>query len=93
VTKKGLKYDSEIMQELLDQPSVKKSVVKMTPAELDMYMGLLVKRGVYARYASDRQNKQVKELFSNIRPSLSGFKKSIISVGKSAKNAIRRDRE
>lgn len=48
--------DEKIMQELLDSPSVKKNVAKMTPEVLAYFKELLVKQGVYARFVQEKKD-------------------------------------
>jgi hypothetical protein len=43
-----------IMAELLHQPEVKKSVLRMTAKELEFFKTLLVKQGIYARFVRER---------------------------------------
>lgn len=47
--------DPGIMQELLDSPSVKKNVAKMTPEVLEYFKELLVRQGVYARFVLEKK--------------------------------------
>lgn len=52
-----MEYDEKIMNELLNQPSVRKKVAKMTPETLEWYKSLLVSSGIYARYVKERKEK------------------------------------
>jgi hypothetical protein len=47
-------YDLEIMDELLKQPEVVKSVKDMKPETLEWFKELLVSQGIYARYVKER---------------------------------------
>lgn len=48
-------YDSEIMDELLRQPDVTKSVKDMKPETLQWFKELLVSQGIYAKYVKERK--------------------------------------
>lgn len=45
--------DEKILEKLLNEPSVKPQVDKMTPAELRLFKELLVSQGIYARYVKE----------------------------------------
>ena len=53
-----IRIDDAIMEELLNEPSVRKHVLKMRPAELVMFKQLLVAQGTYGRYAEERKPKR-----------------------------------
>jgi Zn-dependent oligopeptidase len=60
-----IKVDETIMAELLEQPGIKEQVDQMTPEMLEWFKELLVSQGVYARFVSERQNQQVKQMVKN----------------------------
>ena len=57
-----IKPDPKIMAELLAEPEIAPKVAQMTPKELAYFKKLLVTRGTYARYVSERQNKEIKDI-------------------------------
>jgi hypothetical protein len=56
------KWDDRLMQQLLDEPEVAESVVKMTADELEFSKHMLYKQGTYQRYVLEQQKQQIKEL-------------------------------
>lgn len=52
-----VEYDEAIMNELLAQPEVQKSVLRMTARELEFFKRMLVAQGTYARYVQERESK------------------------------------
>jgi hypothetical protein len=58
------KVDEKIMQELLDQPGIREKVAEMSPEMVEWFKELLVSQGIYIRFVSEKQDKQVKEIFS-----------------------------
>jgi len=45
------------MDELLNQPKVKKEFKKLTPEMREWFKKLLVKQGIYAQYVKERKGK------------------------------------
>jgi hypothetical protein len=56
------KWDDRLMQQLLDEPEVAESVVKMTADELEFFKCMLYKQGTYQRYVLEQQKQQIKEM-------------------------------
>lgn len=53
--KRKPKYSPVIMNELLNEPTVKEKVDQMTPDEVKMFKDFLVTQGTYARYVLHKQ--------------------------------------
>ena len=49
------KVNEAMMAKLLQEPEVRKSVLKMTANELAFFKKLLVNRGIYARYVKEQE--------------------------------------
>lgn len=61
------KHDPKILDELLNEPEIKSKVAKMSDRELVFFKELLVLRGVYQKYALERQKKQTKEIVKPLK--------------------------